>query len=578
MRRFTRPAGLLALALVAFSAARGGMAQISPARPEATTGPSTAPSTIPSAAATGATGATTASAPALSSASQPASAPAGARFTDEGWFAPSKATRPPLPKEITRAFVIPIREPITEKTLDAMERKVKRCRQSGAELVILDMDTWGGQVIAALDISRLLKENLADTYTVCYVRTRAVSAGALIALACNEIVMTPVGKLGDCAPILSTGEKLEGREREKIETVLRTEFSESADRDGYSNALAESMVSAYEVWLVRNKTTRELQYVLAKEWRGRVAVSGGVTTAPSNPASDWELVKVVLGDGELLTMKTADAVQYGFVRNVVKLSNEHPYEAIQDLYHIQGEPTVLSDNWSETMVEFLTSTYVSAFLFFVAIVCGYIEINVPGHIVPGIISVLCLALYFGSRYLTGMANWWAIALFAVGVLLVLLEIFVLTGFGVPGVLGIIICIVGLVAMLLPYRPGPIPLPKSPMDWSLFTNGVFGLGVAFVCAMVAVFALASYLPKLPLANKLVLAPVTTAPDSALTGTSPLLRVQPGDVGVVESLCRPVGKARFGEDLLDVTTEGGIVEPPAQVRVLRREGSRLVVEQV
>ena len=99
-------------------------------------------------------------------------------------------------------------------------------------MVIIDMDTWGGEVIAALDISRLIMTELSQAYVVCYVRTRGVSAGALIALACNEIIMTPdVGKLGDCAPILM-GAKLEGTEREKTETVLREEFAESAKRGG----------------------------------------------------------------------------------------------------------------------------------------------------------------------------------------------------------------------------------------------------------------------------------------------------------------------------------------------------------
>jgi membrane-bound serine protease (ClpP class) len=511
---------------------------------------------------------------------EPAGPPPGARITDEGWFAPREANRPPLPKEITRAFVIPVREAISGKTLDAIERKVKHCRQSGAELIILDMDTWGGELIAGLDISRFLKATLGDIYVTCYVRTRAISAGAMIAMACDEIVMTPVGHIGDCEPITTEGGSVHPA-GEKYETEVRTDFRESAKRCGYNQALSVSMVSIgadSEVWEIRNKKTRELQYVPANspQTLSRVA-RPGATTAPADPDSEWELLKVVVPPNRLLTMSTTEAVGFGFVQQVVTPSLEAPYQCLRDLYHIQGEPTVLDDTWSEKLVEFLTSAEVTGILIFAAIVCGYIEFNVPGHIVPGIIAVLCVALAFGSRYLGGMANWWAIALFAVGVVLILLEIFVLTGFGFPAVLGIICCVVGLVAMLLPYSSGPIPLPKSSMDWNIFLNALFAMGVGFVCAVVAVFALASYLPKLPLAGRLVLAPVTTAPDSALTDASPLLRVNPGDVGIVESVCRPVGKVRFGEDLLDAVSEGGIIESAAEVRVLRREGNRVVVEK-
>ena len=109
----------------------------------------------------GATGASAATVPSAATATgtHPAAAPPNAKVTDEGWFAPAIRQRelPPLPKTLTRAFVIPVREPISEKTRDAIERKLIRCRTAGAKLIVLDMDTWGGDFFVGLDIARLLK-------------------------------------------------------------------------------------------------------------------------------------------------------------------------------------------------------------------------------------------------------------------------------------------------------------------------------------------------------------------------------------------------------------------------------------
>lgn len=500
--------------------------------------------------------------------------PDGATVTEEGWFAPREATsiKPPLPERIERAVIIPVREPITTKTLDAMKRKVLRARAEGAQLVVLDMDTWGGDAIAALDISRLIKVDLESIYTVCYVRTRAISAGALIALACDEIAMTPVGVLGDAAPISMAG-KLEGVEREKIETVLRNEFSESASRNGYSSALAQSMVSAdLEVWLVRNRQSRQLRYVLASEFRGQVAAAPGLTTMPTNPQGEWELLRIIVAEGKLLTVHTAEAQTYGFAAKVVPAPLDDPYRELMGQYNIVSPPTVLADNWSERMVEFLISPTVTGLLFFIAILMGYLEMQSPGFGVAGGIAILCLAILFGSRYLTGLALWWEIGLFVLGVLLVMVEIFVLPGFGVAGVLGVLAMVAGLLMMIINNPPGDWPVPGSDLDWSQFTSTLLAMAIALVAAIVAAAIVARNLPRIPFASRLLLA---SAPAGEAQEVD--INVQEGMIGLTESYCRPVGKAMFEGNLVDVISESGFIERGQKVRVLRREGNAIVVER-
>ena len=541
------------------------------------------------------------------SASASLAMPAGATTTPDGWFAPpANLKRPKLPDEVSRAFVIPIREEITEKTFDALQRKIERCRKGGAQLIILDMDTWGGMVLPALDISRALKVDLADVYTVCYVRTRAVSAGALIALACNEVVMVPAGSFGDCAPI-APGTQITGVEREKIESELRREFRESAARSGYSEALAQAMVSwDLEVWLIRNKTTRQLQYAVADEWRTRVDMAPGDarpgtaqpavedksgvtrprvgTVSPrtsaaviSNPAAEWEFVRMIKPAGRLLDMKTDEAVAYGFVKTVVTPSLSDPYGALMKHFNVIPQPVVLEDTWSELLVEFLTSAAVAGILFGLGVFLAYMELNAPGHFVPGILAAICFAIFFGSRYLVGLADWWQIALFMIGLVLIIVELLTFHTVGLLLVVGAGCCILALLGVLVPHMPGTLPVPQNDMDWSIFQHGALALGLGFIAAVVAAMLFARFLPRLPIAGKLILQPVMVPSEPPVSSGGAITEIAVGDIGLAESLCRPVGKVRFGDRLLNATSSGEIIQPGDRVKVLKRDENRIIVEK-
>lgn len=511
---------------------------------------------------------------------QPETSTAPADDQPEGWFAEAKnkTPKPPLPDKVSLAFVIPIREPISKKTFQAIKRKALRCHQAKAELIIFDMDTWGGAVMAALDIARLLKTDLSDIYTVCYIRTRAVSAGALIAVACDEIVMTPTGKLGDAAPISPMG-KIEGVEREKSETVLRKEFAESAERNGYPVALAESMVTiGREVWLVRNVDTRELRYVLRKEFAGKVRVPPGLSTAPANPTGQWQLLRVVVTNKELLTLNSREAKEYGFATKLIDAPRGDELAGVLKHFNVVGEPVVLTDTWSERMVEFLTSPPVVSFLLFLGLLCGYVEMHTPGFGLAGGVAIACFAIMFGSGYLVGLAAWWEIALFIAGLALIAIEVFIVPGFGVLGTTGALCCVVGVLAMLIPNAPDKWPIPRTEIDWSIFVNGLMAMGIGFLMACAAAVLFARYLPKVPIASKMLLAIPDVSGSRPASEHAPIHTVQTGATGTVEGTCRPVGQVRFGRELVDAIADGGFISAGTQVRVIKVEGNRVVVTPV
>ncbi len=513
--------------------------------------------------------------------SRATTAPAGAIFVPEGWFAPPEPNIavPQLPQDVTRAFIIPIREVISQKTFNAFERKIKRCRRSGAQLIILDIDTPGGDGGAMLGISDLLIKGIPDVYTVAYVNPEAISAGAVISLSCTEIVMAPGGNIGDSMPVMlnATHDQyvpMPPDERAKTESYFRSRMENIAEARGQNVALCNAMVTrTLEVWMIRNPRTRQVQLVNAAEVAGRVS-NAPATTMPSSGGGGyqgWEYVRTVDDAYTIATLTTTQAVGVGLVRNVSASMTD-----LLKHYRVAPDAVVLEDTWSETLVELLTSPLLTSLLMLVGIMCIYAEFQHPGLVVPALIGAVCFGIIFGSHYLSGMAEWWDIALFALGVVLIVVELFTPT-MGLLAILGVLCCIVGLLSLALPLGPGKWTLPQTDLDWEMFHDMSVAMGLAIIGAFFGILLIARYLPKLPVAGRMVLAPVHAEPDTSLANDSPIRRLRAGDTGTVESICKPIGKVRFGDDLVDAVTEGGILPPGAAVRVLRREGNQVIVEK-
>ncbi len=516
-------------------------------------------------------------------------APADARFVSRptpGWFAPLPAPLTPdpnLPASISRAFVIPIHGQITGDTLEIVRRKILRCKGKGAQLVVFDLDTPGGRSDAMDAIVALIFRELGEVYTVAYVNPKAFSAGAVIALACNEIVMDPLARMGATMSILiGPGGVVNLPEdvRGKLDSADRTGMRALAKNRGYNALLCEAMGSIdMIVWLVQNEQSGQLRFVEAREWLG---VRGAPTIADANSQSDllettdrpgWKYVRTVVGPGELVSMDAQQAQFMGFSDTIVR-----DYDQFREVYNIQAPIERLEDSWSEKLVALLTSPAVSSILLIIGLIGVYSEMQTPGLGVAGLIGVLAFGVLFGSRYLIGLAQWWEIALFALGVALIALEVFVIPGFGVAGVSGILCCLAGLLAIVVPNAPSELPLPKTNLDWSMLHTGLIAMLIAFFASFFLALLLARYLPSTPILSRLVLDPGKgSAVDADLTETSPVRTIRPGDLGVVESMCRPVGRVRFGDHLIDASSEGGVIETGTRVRALRRAGNQIIVEE-
>ncbi|MFQ5589926.1 MAG: nodulation protein NfeD, partial [Phycisphaerae bacterium] len=378
------------------------------------------------------------------------------------------------------AALLPIHGEIDQVMVYSLERRIKLAREKGASIMVFDMDTPGGLVTSSIEIADLIK-NLPDIKTVAWVNPNAHSGGAIVAVACKEIVMARSSRLGDAQVIMggpggvaAVPEDLQP----KAYTPVINEFRASARLNGYSMVLAEAFVIPdREVWWVENAETGERKFVFREEKKrllGEVEASSrheadegtkGEDEAASDEAastgseqSEWRLVEKyydpllemevdaiqpVVRDDELLEMSAAQAHAWGFSKGIVTdESGLRGRYGLASLIHVV--PT-----WSEVLADWLTSTYVRGFLMLLILLGVYVEFHTPGVGVAGLVALIALVVFVGAPYLTGLANVWEILFLAVGILLIALEILVIPGFGVAGISGVILVIVGLLATFVP---------------------------------------------------------------------------------------------------------------------------------
>ena len=208
---------------------------------------------------------------------------------------------------------------------------------------------------------------------------------------------------------------------------------------------------------------------------------------------------------------------------------------------------------------------------------------------PGLVALICFVLLFGSGIFLGLSQWWAPAALLLGVVLLFIEVFVTPGFGVLGISGCLLMLLGLAGLFVPPAGDgwqPNFLPVNEFGWSVFRQGMIVLPTSFILALAGLLLLGRFLQKIPLFGKLVLATakaegtrvtaagVSAEKESAKAEAGKQPRV--GQRGVVRSILRPAGTAEFGGKLLDVVCDGEFIETGAHVQIVAIEGNRIIVE--
>jgi membrane-bound ClpP family serine protease len=286
---------------------------------------------------------------------------------------------------------------------------------------------------------------------------------------------------------------------------------------------------------------------------------------------EWVQEGLIKPAGQTLKLDAPTAKELGFARFVV--------EGVDQVYQrFNVEPAQVRQSgpdWLEHVAAFLQKPAIAVILVMVGITCLVLELKLPGVGLPGVISALCFILFFWAHSQLAF-TWLAVLLFILGLVLIGLEIFVTPGMAVLGVSGILLIISGLGLATLERWP------HTESEWIDTLANVSRFGISLVAAVFIALMVGRYLPNIPYANRLVLAPPDEQP-----GTASDQPQQPdayraaallGAIGVAATPLRPAGMVRFGDDFVDVVAESGYVEPGTRVQVVEIEGNRIVVKEV
>ncbi len=413
-----------------------------------------------------------------------------------GIHQPILATAAPVP-----VYVLPIHGEI-EPGLAAFVARGLTLAERNDGLVLLEINTFGGRVDAATEIKDFLVK--AKVPVIAYVSERAWSAGALITLAAPHIAMAPGSSVGAAEP-----RPIE----EKTVSALRAEFESTASRNGRDPRLAAAMVDAD---------------VAIEDLVGK----GKILSLSAEDALKWELSDVTAGSSHEVL------IHFGY----------SSYELVR-----------LKPHWAESVARFLTNSTVSSLLLTLGFLGLIVEITTPGWGVPGTGGVISLALFFGGRYIVGLAGFEEIGLFIIGLLLLLLEIFVIPGFGITGILGII----AVAASIL-------------LVFGDFRLAVMSLVIALSVSIAALILLWRRLGRTRFWQRLVLSQTGSKEEGYQTGLDHhgLL----GQRGRTLTPLRPAGTLVIGEERYDVISEGGFIAANVLVEVVELEGSKIIVREI
>ena len=517
-----------------------------------------------------------------------------------------------------RAAMLEIHGEITDITVESLRRRIEDAKILGVGVIVFDLDTPGGLVTSSIAIADLIRE-LTEIETVAWVNPNAHSGGAIVAVACDEIVMARSSRMGDSqvimggpAGVAAVPEDLQP----KAYTPVLADFRASCRLNGYDQNLCEAFVLPdREVWWLENADTGERRFVFREEKlrllgqkdvpssdskddkkrkdkpdvepNAIVAIVEGIDTASGASADEivWKLVETyfdplaetdvetiqpVVRDDQLLEMSAGEAQAYGFSKGIVRNESE-----LRSRYDI-SDVVAIAPSWSEGLAYWLTSIYVRGFLMVIILLGAYVEFHTPGVGVPGLAALIALGIFVAAPYLTGLANVWEILCLAVGFALIAIEVFVIPGFGLAGVSGIVLVVAGLLATFIPDEPGhwfPIYMPTLPSSVGYLKTAVITMLVSTTTSLLGMVMLSRFLPRLALFR--LISPANPTPSEVQTLDVYHGAARVGDVGRALAPLRPSGKAEFGSVLVDVVTRGEYVESATAVEVIERRGNQVIV---
>jgi len=397
-----------------------------------------------------------------------------------------------------------------------VNRIIDEANKENADAVIFKINTFGGRVDAATQIKDAILSSKA--LTIAFINNRAISAGSLIALSCVKITMVPGSSIGATTVVDQSGNKLS----EKYQSYMRSEMRATAEKNGRRTDIAQGMVDE------------------------RIVVKGLVDST------------------QLITLTTDEALKYKIADTVVT-----DFDELLAAFNLKNAKVItIKTNWAEEVVKFLNNPIVSTILIMIGFFGLMAEIKSPGWGLPGTAGVIALILFFGSSYIVELASEIEIIMFVAGIILIFLEIFVIPGFGITGISGIILVMASIFLSLT----GGLPF----FDINVISGAIIQLSIALAGAFILILLVAKFLPKSKSFNRLVLAEEENADKGFVS--YPSAKELIGAEGIALTDLRPAGSAEINNQRYDVVADWQYIERGKKVKVIRVEGIKVVVTQI
>ncbi len=397
-----------------------------------------------------------------------------------------------------------------------------KAREAHADIILIQMNTYGGLLDAADSIrTRILKSEIP---VYVFVDHNAASAGALISIACDSIYMTKEATIGAATVVNQSGEVVP----DKYQSYMRAMMRATAEATGRDPEIAQAMVDP------------------------RISIAG------------------VIDSGSVLTFTATEALKYGYCNGIAENTSEVlKLAGITDYQIIDHHETA-----TDKFIGFLINPIISSILIIIIIAGIYFEFQTPGIGFPIIAAIIAALLYFAPLYIEGLANNWEILLFIAGLILLAVEIFVIPGFGVTGILGITFIVAGLTLAMV----GNVGFDFSNVK-------MVSLVTSFFLVIISMFAaiLISYLTTRALFSKnkffgsLALETVQKSSEGYSVSDKGY-RDMVGRTGVAYTILRPAGKVKIGDEVFDATALSSYIDRDEPVEVARYESGQLFVRKI
>lgn len=426
-------------------------------------------------------------------------------------------------------YRVPIHDTIDLGLPPFIERSIQMAENNGASAIIFDIDTFGGRLDAATQIKDAILSSTVPT--VAFINRRAISAGALISLSCETIYMTGGGTIGAATAVDMSGKKAS----EKVISYMREEMASTAEKRNRNVTIAKGMVDED---LYFSKLWIDGDSVLVTDLEGRK-------------------------EGKLITLTTEQALKY----KIADKKTETFDDVLIALDLKESEVKSTTENWSEAFVRFLTNPVVASLLTTFGFLGILFELQSPGWGIPGTVGLICLALSLGASYIAELATMTDMIILLAGVILILIEMLFIPGFGVAGIGGIVLILWGLYELLL---------PDIPVGDNIETMALWGLTIGIIGGIIGLFLLFRLMTKTTFWKKLT-APGLEKSEEGFS-TSLGLEELKGEVGLAQTDLRPSGWVVVNHQRIFVVSEGDFIEKKSPVKVMTVDGNRIVVRKI